>query len=88
MIHAGRKKRPNGPGSWVEGLLSVSFFWYSFCFLFFSSSPICASLAWVGVEGFALCSDLFFLRSFLLVSFLGVVARRPRGGGMKYLSNK
>ena len=46
----------------------------SFCFLFFSSSPITASIAWVGMDGFALCSDLFFLRS-----FFDIVVRQPRG---------
>ena len=32
MIHAGRKRRPNGPGSWVGSPLPVSFFFPSvFC---------------------------------------------------------
>ena len=67
--------------------LSLHFFFsvFSFCFLFFSSSPIRASVACVGVEAFALCPDPFFLRSFLLISLLGIIACRPRGSGMKYM---
>ena len=80
MIHAGRKRRPNDPGSWIGGPLPVPFFCSSFCFLFFSSSPIRASIACVGVDGFLFYPDPFFLPSFLLVSFLGVDARRTRSG--------
>ena len=47
----------------------------------FSSFPIRASIDCVWMVVFALCPDQFFLRSFLLVSFLGIVARRPRGSG-------
>ena len=68
------------------GVRSVYFFCSSFCFLFFPSSPICASIVWVGVNGFTICPAPFFLHSFLLVSFLGIVAHRPRGSRMRYLS--
>ena len=47
---------------------SVSFLCSSFCFLFSSSSPMRASIAWLGVDIFAFCPDVF-LRSFFLVSF-------------------
>ena len=57
-------------------------------FVFFSSSPIRASIARIEVDGFGLCSDPYFLRSFLPVSFLGVVAHRPRGSVIRYISNK
>ena len=87
MIHAGRKRRVNGPVSWVGDRLLVTFFCSSFCFLFCSSSPTRASIFWVGVNGFALCPDPFFLRSFLLVSFLGIDACQPRFSGIRYMSN-
>ena len=83
MIHAGRKRQPYGSGSWVEASFPVSLFWSSFCFLFFSSSPICASIAWDGMDGFA-----FFPDPFVLHSFLGFVWWRLRGGGIRYISNK
>ena len=69
MIHAGRRRRRDGPGD----LLPVSFLYSHFCFLLCSSSPIRASVTWVGVDGFALCSDLFFLRSFLPCLFSSVL---------------
>ena len=50
--------------------------------------PLWASIAWVGVDGFAFCPDPFFLRSFLLVCFLCTVACRPRGSGIRCMSNK
>ena len=56
-------------GCWAGDPLPLSFFCSSFYFLFFSFSSMRARIAWVGVDGFALCPDLFFLRSFLLVSF-------------------
>ena len=82
MIHAGRKRQSNGPGSFVGGPLPVSFF------LLFSSSPIRASIDWVGVDGFALFSDPFFLRSFRLFSSFDIFALRPRGSRIMYLFNK
>ena len=79
MIHAGRKRRANGPGypGWGP---AHCFFLFLFLFPFCSSSPMGASTDWDGVESFALCAPipfLFFalLMSFLLLSFLGVDAR-------------
>ena len=51
-----------------------------------------ASIAWVGVDGFALCPDPFFLRSFLLVSrffvvVVVIVACRLRGSRIRYMYN-
>ena len=74
-------------GSWVGDPLPVSFFGPSFYFLFYSFSPIRASIAWVEVDCFAVCPDPFFLRSCFL-SFLGIIACQPRGSGIKYMSNK
>ena len=55
--------------------------------LFFSvfrcSSPICASIACVGVDFIA-----FYPIPFFLPSFPFIVARRLRGGGVGFLSNK
>ena len=53
--------------------LGVRSLFLSFVFSFFSSSPIHASIACVGVNGFTFLPNPFVLRSFLLVSFLGVV---------------
>ena len=61
MIHAGRKRRPNGPGTWGGGAAPCFFFCSSFYFLFFSSSPIYASNAWVGVDGFVSPVGLIYL---------------------------
>ena len=65
----------------------------SFCFTFSSSSPMSASIARDGVGGFSLCtlilsSSSFFYLSFLLLSFIGVSARRPRDNGIRCMSNK
>ena len=65
-------------GSWVGDPLPVSFF----C----SSSPISALIGRVGVGGFSLCPDPFYLvlrllSSFLLVSFIESVARRLHVAG-------
>ena len=61
-------------GSRVADPLSVSFFLFFFRFPFCSSSPMCASIARDGIEGFALCASvpfLFFARlSFSLSSVL------------------
>ena len=46
-----------------------------------------ASTPGVGMGGFAFYPDPFFLRSFLLVSFLGIVACRARASGVKYMTN-
>ena len=74
-------------GSWDGVTLNVSFSCSSFCFLVCSSFPIRASFGWTGVDDFTLCPDPVFLRSLLLVFFLGAVACRPCGGGMKFLSD-
>ena len=42
----------------------------------------------VGVDGFAFWLNLFFLHSFLLVSFLGIVVCQLRGSGIRYMSIK
>ena len=76
MVHVGRRRRPNGPGIWVGGPLL--FFYFVLPSVFFSSSLIRASIAWVGVDGFALYHNPFFLCSFLLVPFLGIAARKLR----------
>ena len=55
------------------------------CFPFFSYTH--ASIAWVVMDGFTLCPDPFFLRSFLLVSYLGIVMCQPHSG-IRYISNK
>ena len=62
------------------------FFWFSLC----SSSPMCASIAWDGVEGFPLCASIppllrSFHLSFLLFSFFGVDTRRSHGDGISGL---
>ena len=46
------------------------------------------SIACDGVGGFTLYPDQFSLRFSLLVSFLGIVAVRPRGSGIRYMPNK
>ena len=51
--------------------------------VFCSFSPIRASIAWAGVDGVSSASIRFFF-----LSLLGIVARRPRGSGIRYLSNK
>ena len=56
-------------GSWAGGPLPISFFFF-FYFSFCSSSPMSASIARVGVEGFALCTSIPF---FFLIFFLNVV---------------
>ena len=48
---------------------SVCYFCSSFCFLFFSSSHIRWSFAWVGVDGFASAPIRFVLHSYLLFLF-------------------
>ena len=85
MIHAGRKRRPNGFR--VVGLWTLSLFFLFFCSAF---SPLSASVSRAGVEGFTLCLDPFpFLHfsqlTFLLLSFLGVDARRPRSSGLSVI---
>ena len=71
-------------GSWVGHPLSVFFLLFSVLFFIPCERIICPGGGW----GFhPLCHDPFpFLRSshsyFLLLSFLGVDARRPRGGGI------
>ena len=50
---------------------------------FFSTSPIRASIACVGMDGFGLYSDPPFLRSVLLVFLLGIVVCSPRGSGIR-----
>ena len=84
MGHAGRKRQPNGPGQLGWGLAHVYFLCFSICLQFCSSSPNSASIVGAGVGGVTLFLDPFyivfsFLCSFLLDSFLGVVARRLRG---------
>ena len=74
----------------VAGLGACSLF-LSFVlpfFLFFSSFPMRASISCVVADGFTFFPDPFFLRSFLLVSFLSIVACRLRGSGIRYISNK
>ena len=82
MIHA-------DPAEAGGGVVQVAGLGARCLFLSFFSSPIRAEIVWVGVESFAFCPDLVFLRSFLLVSFIGIVACRPRGSGIRYsLINK
>ena len=84
MIHTGRKWSPTGPDSWTGGPLPISFFCSSFCFLFFFFFPhTCINcLCWGG--WFRLLLRSVFLRSFLPVSLLFIVACWPRGSGIMY----
>ena len=67
----------------VPGLGFFSFV-LPFVFCFFLLPPYTHQLPGLGEEGFVFCNDPIFL----LVSFLGLVTRRPRGGGMGFLSNR
>ena len=92
MIHAGCKRRPNGPGSWVGAHFLFLFFFSSFCFLFFSFlfPPYVYQFTMLGWVASPSTSIRFFLRSFLFVSFsfLGIVECRPRSSGIRYMHNK
>ena len=70
----------------VAGLGPAPCFFLLFSVLFFF--PHTRLNVWVGVDGFTLCPALLFLRSFLLVFFLGIIAFRPRDSGIRYLPNK
>ena len=77
------------PGSWVGGTFPVSYFSF-FYYPFYSSSPMSASIARVGVGDFTLFLDPFLLfqfshLSFPLVLFHGVDPRAIRGLCVSYM---
>ena len=72
-------------GSWVRHLLPISFF-LLFFFSFYSSSPMSAPFARVGVGGFALSTSIPFFFFLFSLLFLGADVR-PHSGGSRFSYN-
>ena len=85
MFHAGRKSQPNVPDIWVGDPLLVHSFVLPSVFCSFLLPPYALQLLGLGWMVLSFAPIRFFLRSFLLVSFHGIVACRPRGSLIRYM---